>query len=592
MSKRLFMYIGGPGIGNQLFQYAALLSLSIQKNFDIFIIKRNRYYLKNFKIKDSNHDDKYNFQFKKYWDEKSQKYDETFFDLDSEDVLINGYFQNINYFIKNEKLIRDIFSFDNNIIKHNKKKLEQFRISSDTRFVAVHIRLPDISTESVDTFQYSFPTQNFINESMNKFNLKNDVFVIFSNDVNRCKEIYELKNKNVIYVSENEINDLCALSLCDDYILSPSTFGWWGCFLNPDINKKIIMMSPWYNINTSYNKLNEEIDLYFKNAIIYDSSNFKIILIAPGFTELPPKGWGAVESIVCDYYENLKSRHIDVHIVNNSNTNTIIQECNELNPDVIHIMYDDYISVLPSLNCKNVIYTSHYAYITNKNFISNNQQYFNNIFLNVIKNQNCVINSISEEIKNIYIKNGFNSKINIVHNGARDDKFVFKKVPDYPHKSIYVAKIEYRKCQYKYQQISNIDFAGNYANSQFNVQNSNYLGEWSKETLYNNLTNYSNLILLSEGEADPLVVKEALLAGLGVVLSECSSANLDLDKKFITVIPDDKLNNISFVSEQIEKNKIISNESREEIRKYALEKFSWSKIIDTYLLKIKEDFNL
>ena len=49
------------------------------------------------------------------------------------------------------------------------------------------------------------------------------------------------------------------------------------------------------------------------------------------------------------------------------------------------------------------------------------------------------------------------------------------------------------------------------------------------------------MILLSEGEADPLVVKEALIAGLGVVVSECSAANLDLSKQFITIIPNDKI---------------------------------------------------
>ncbi len=318
----------------------------------------------------------------------------------------------------------------------------------------------------------------------------------------------------------------------------------------------------------------------------------RIVLIAPGFTELPPKGWGAVESIVWDYYENLKYRNIDVHIVNNSDINNIIKECNELNSDVIHIMYDDYISILPNLICKNIIYTSHYAYITNKNFQSNNEHYFNNIFLNVIKNQNCIINAISEEIKNIYINHGFKSKINVIHNGARDDKFIFKNLPEYPYKSIYIAKIEYRKCQYKYQSIPNIDFAGNFHNSNFDINNTNYLGEWSKETLYNNLTNYSNLILLSDGEADPLVVKEALLAGLGVVISECSSANLDLNKKFITVIPNHKLDDINYVSKEIEKNRIISNNSRNEIREYALKNFSWSKIIDEYLLKINEYFNI
>ena len=31
----------------------------------------------------------------------------------------------------------------------------------------------------------------------------------------------------------------------------------------------------------------------------------KIILIGPGGTTIPPNGWGAVESIVWDYYQEL-----------------------------------------------------------------------------------------------------------------------------------------------------------------------------------------------------------------------------------------------------------------------------------------------
>ena len=40
---------------------------------------------------------------------------------------------------------------------------------------------------------------------------------------------------------------------------------------------------------------------FYKNNFYYSSSILiimKIILIAPGFTSLPPIGWGAVESVV------------------------------------------------------------------------------------------------------------------------------------------------------------------------------------------------------------------------------------------------------------------------------------------------------
>ena len=71
----------------------------------------------------------------------------------------------------------------------------------------------------------------------------------------------------------------------------------------------------------------------------------KYVLIGPGNMSIPPHGWGAVESIVWDYYENLKRIGKEVIIVNESDVNNTIRLCNKYNPDVIHIMYDDHIVV-------------------------------------------------------------------------------------------------------------------------------------------------------------------------------------------------------------------------------------------------------
>ena len=96
------------------------------------------------------------------------------------------------------------------------------------------------------------------------------------------------------------------------------------------------------------------------------------------------------------------------------------------------------------------------------------------------------------------------------------------------------------------------------------------------------MTEYANLILLSDGEADPLVVKEALIAGLGVVVSECASANLDRNLPFIDVVPNHKLNDLEYVTGVIERNRRESIKNRKEIRQYALERFSWKKVIEKY----------
>jgi hypothetical protein len=243
-----------------------------------------------------------------------------------------------------------------------------------------------------------------------------------------------------------------------------------------------------------------------------------------------------------DSYENLKNE-LEVIIINDTIQNSI-RLCNSHKPDIVHIMYDDHIIMVPYLNCKKILYTSHFAYITHPHFEKKYSSYFRNIFQKAIQYQDkIIIHAISKEIADKYRKHGFRKQMNVIGNGAREDLFKYTLHPTKKEKSVYIAKIEYRKAQYKYQTIPNIDFVGNYHDSPFH-KGSNYIGEWDKHTLYDSLTEYGNLILLSEGEADPLVVKEGLIAGLGVVVSECSSANLDLSKKFITVIPNDKLNDL------------------------------------------------
>ena len=218
------------------------------------------------------------------WEEKSLSYDDSINNISGDvDLKINGYFQNIKYFIENQNEIRTVFKIENDIIDKYKRILNCLK-KDNTRFIAIHIRMPDLNTESTDTFLYSFPTENFIKKSMCKFDLENDYFIFFSNDIARCITTYSnLPSKNIIFMGHEqsswgtppctirEIEDLAFMSICDGYILSPSTFGWWGCFLNRNHpSSSIIMMKPWFNIKSHGEKENKYIDLYFENSLIYN----------------------------------------------------------------------------------------------------------------------------------------------------------------------------------------------------------------------------------------------------------------------------------------------------------------------------------
>jgi glycosyltransferase involved in cell wall biosynthesis len=324
----------------------------------------------------------------------------------------------------------------------------------------------------------------------------------------------------------------------------------------------------------------------------------KIALVGPGIMSIPPIGWGAVEILIWDYYNVLRKLGHEIDIVNIIRQNTweqsipnsnyslnLISVLNSKDYDFIHIHYDCLFHIMPKLKCKKIAITSHYPYIdqigkhagdgyTNIfHFLVNQQKYYN--FVLADKDYKTFLNCGANPFFLKQMKNGINSSL-----------FHFEQNAVL-NKTIYLGKISPRKKQAIYQQLENIDFVGNCEDSNFNIQNKNFLGEWNREKIYKELTNYSNLLLISEGEADPLVVKEALVSGLGIVINQNSAANLDI-RDFITIITDDKINDLNYIQQKVNDNKLISRNKREEIRNYGIMKFSLETIADKYIEYISD----
>ncbi len=308
----------------------------------------------------------------------------------------------------------------------------------------------------------------------------------------------------------------------------------------------------------------------------------KIALIGPGIMPIPPVGWGAVEILIWEYYNGLTKLGHDVHIINTPNTTEIIKIVNNGKFDVVHLHYDVFYHILDKVNCKKILMTSYYPYINNMNkIISEN---FAPIFNYMVSQNSHKIQCLSQEIYDFFVSYGANKeKLFVLPNGANDEKFKFVIKPNKSDRAIYLGKIEPRKKQYVYQNIENIDFAGDLCDKKFNANNENYLGKWSKEILYENMTEYASLVLLSDGDACPLVCSEALIAGLGLVVSKSAVGDIDITKPYITVIPDDKLNDIEYVKQEINKNIEISKTMRTEIREYGIKMFSWNNIFEKYI---------
>ncbi len=242
--------IGYSGrLGNQMFQYAALKSLALKNGFEYSLPN-------NLKIKPDGLFDFTNEKWVEYkldlfdgfnlncsitehlpqneYIEQNFTFDGNFFNT-KDNTSIDGYFQSYKYFEDYKDEIKKDFTFKFDI--SNKCLIE---IEKYNNPVAIHVRRGDY----VKHPGFWNVTPEYLGEALQHFDDKEYTFLVFSDDIKWCKEIFP---DEVVFVSGNsQFEDLCLMSLCEHNIISNSTFSWWSAWLNNNINKKVIAPSKWY----------------------------------------------------------------------------------------------------------------------------------------------------------------------------------------------------------------------------------------------------------------------------------------------------------------------------------------------------------
>jgi len=298
----------------------------------------------------------------------------------------------------------------------------------------------------------------------------------------------------------------------------------------------------------------------------------KFLLIAPGEMPIPPvSGWGALERVVWSYKTELEKLGHTVAIFNDADSFKCLDLYREFRPDVIHLHLGKHFELMKLLRAPIKLVTSHAG-----NFEAC-KGFFGNVAGNFLSD--CTFSVLTSWESEFFSSIGVRS-VNIIPNGVDIDRFAGAGTgtPVLPA-SIYLAKVAPIKRQALLQRAGiNCFFAGPIQDPSFDSSDPNYLGNWTEEEVNENLPRFSNLVLLSEMELQPLVCLEALAAGLGLVISECAAQNLDTSKPWIKVIDEEELKDISYVNNCITENAKLALSCRDEIREYA-SRFSWKNII-------------
>lgn len=294
MKKKIIVRIA-EGLGNQMFMYAN--AFAIAKNFNAELIidnksgffkKKNRtrgqgYKLCIFNINNSLADkyhlfNSYYSDFKrkllkktdflrtfKYFNiEKIDKNKQTFFnrlisiDNFKDFFFIEGHYESEYYFLDYRYELQKKFTIKSELIDLSNIYLSQIK---NTNSVSVHIRNHRFSEDTKEkNLYYNINKSKLFTESsiayakkgMNFFKerLVDPTFFIWSNDFKNLSCQFE--GYNCIYVKNdnNIVDDFYLFSFCKHFIVSPSSFHWWGAWLNSNDDK--ICVRP-RNLNPSNN---------------------------------------------------------------------------------------------------------------------------------------------------------------------------------------------------------------------------------------------------------------------------------------------------------------------------------------------------
>lgn len=161
-----------------------------------------------------------------------------------DNLYYDGYWQNPSY-LKDWKNISPFFEY---APKNNDFMAKLRQEYPDRNIVGIQIRGGDylINTDVglICNEEYFKKATTFMSE-----HVTNPLFLIFTDTPDYAAHVLKDLNINLVFVPQdikNAIDDIKIMSQCDHVIISNSTFGWWGAWLNKNENKIVVGPKLWH----------------------------------------------------------------------------------------------------------------------------------------------------------------------------------------------------------------------------------------------------------------------------------------------------------------------------------------------------------
>lgn len=266
------VHLGFDGrLGNQLFQYAALKSLSLHTGNQCVLptLTDRTWHGQNCLLDKFNIDCIYTEDFSSleylYEEPEIGKFDENFYSL-PDNISIRGFFQNVKYFEKYSSILKKELTPIPEIYNKAEEIIQQYKNAyPECEFVSLHIRRgdnisvdPDFGVRMFGSGKNLDPDSiwgKYINQAKKVFENKNVKYLLFtggsrdnddSDDLEWVKTNFNAED-HILVSTSDVLLDYSLISLCDHNILCHATsFGWWAAYINENPNKLMIIPNDYF----------------------------------------------------------------------------------------------------------------------------------------------------------------------------------------------------------------------------------------------------------------------------------------------------------------------------------------------------------
>ncbi len=252
----MVIYKGMAGLGNQMFEYACARALALRNNTEVRVWRApadckdgevkicdsssGTNPLEPFAIqaRDASSQDLLNIQYRII--EKPFKFYPELLHAKG-NVLLDGFWQSEQYFTDVRTAIREDLEFkDAGRMRDSRERIAALRQNRNAAIVAVHVRRGDYVIAKNSGIFHNLST-NWFNTAMARFPA-NVAFLIFSDDMPWCRATFTGPRINYSN-GRDALQDLALMRACDGYIISNSSFSWWGAWLSDNPHAPVIAPS-------------------------------------------------------------------------------------------------------------------------------------------------------------------------------------------------------------------------------------------------------------------------------------------------------------------------------------------------------------